>query len=58
MVYKNFCGNDVSTLGMGCMRFPVKDDAIDEAAVAEMFEYAISASSAISFPAVSIAGSS
>ena len=41
MIYKNFCGNRVSALGMGCMRFPTKDNAIDEAAVAEMFDYAI-----------------
>ncbi len=41
MIYKNFCGNKVSALGMGCMRFPVKDDAIDEVQVAEMFDYAI-----------------
>lgn len=42
MIYNDFCGNKVSALGMGCMRFPVKDDVIDEAAVAEMFDYAIS----------------
>ncbi len=42
MIYNNFCGNSVSALGMGCMRLPVKDNAIDEAATAEMAEYAIS----------------
>lgn len=42
MIYNNFCENRVSALGMGCMRLPVKDDVIDEAAVAEMVEYALS----------------
>jgi len=42
MIYKNFCGNEISALGLGCMRLPVKDDAVDEAATAEMVEYALS----------------
>ncbi len=41
MIYNNFCGNSVSALGMGCLRLPVSDGVIDEAAVAEMFDYAI-----------------
>jgi len=31
----------VSALGMGCMRFPTRDNTIDEAQVSEMFDYAI-----------------
>lgn len=31
----------ISSLGMGCMRFPTKDNVIDEAQVCEMFDYAI-----------------
>lgn len=42
MIYKNFCGNKVSALGMGCMRLPVKDNTIDDKAVSEMVEYALS----------------
>lgn len=44
MVYKNFQDLKLSALGMGAMRLPVldgKDDQIDEAATAEMVEYAI-----------------
>ena len=39
MIYKNFQGIALSTLGMGCMRLPQKSENaadIDEAALAEM----------------------
>ena len=44
MIYKEFKGKKLSALGMGTMRLPVidgKNDVIDEAATAEMFDYAI-----------------
>ncbi len=44
MIYKEFKGKKLSALGMGAMRLPViegKNDVIDEAATAEMFDYAI-----------------
>lgn len=44
MVYKEFQDLKLSALGVGCMRLPVidnNDELIDEAAAAEMAEYAI-----------------
>lgn len=44
MVYKEFKDLKLSALGVGCMRFPVvgnDDGIIDEAAAAEMVEYAV-----------------
>lgn len=42
MIYKDFLGKKLSALGMGCMRLPCSADGkIDEAATAEMVEYAI-----------------
>ncbi len=44
MIYKEFKGKKLSALGMGAMRLPVVDGqnaVIDEAATAEMFDYAI-----------------
>ena len=44
MVYYDFKGIQLSSLGMGCMRFPVKNEnnaEIDEEKVAEMVAYAI-----------------
>lgn len=44
MVYKEFQDLKLSALGVGCMRFPVidnNDELIDEAAAADMIEYAI-----------------
>ena len=43
MIYKNFKGEKLSALGLGCMRFPMVPDAegvVDEAATAEMFAQA------------------
>ena len=45
MIYKDFQGLKLSSLGLGCMRFPVFDgDAgkVDEAAAARLVDYAIS----------------
>lgn len=45
MVYKDFQDLKLSALGVGCMRLPVvgnDDGKIDEAAAAEMAEYAVS----------------
>lgn len=44
MIYKEFQGKKLSALGMGAMRLPVvdgKNDMIDEAATADMFDYAM-----------------
>ena len=44
MIYKQFQDKKLSALGMGCMRFPIKDGKftdIDEEKTAEMFDYAI-----------------
>ena len=43
MIYKKFQDKQLSALGMGCMRFPVKEESgeIDEEKTAEMFDYAI-----------------
>ena len=44
MIYKEFKGKKLSALGMGCMRFPIKDGQftnIDEEKTAEIFDYAI-----------------
>lgn len=44
MVYYDFKGIKLSALGMGCMRFPVKNEdnsQIDEEKTAEMFDHAI-----------------
>lgn len=42
MIYSDFLGNNVSMMGMGCMRFPVTggDADIDEPAAKEMIDYA------------------
>ena len=41
MIYKNFKGKELSTLGMGCMRLPCKDGEIDVDATKEMVAYAM-----------------
>ncbi len=44
MIYKTFQDKQLSALGMGCMRFPIKDGdfkKIDEEKTAEIFHYAI-----------------
>ena len=44
MIYKDFKGKKLSALGFGTMRLPLvegDDKKIDEAQVAEMFDYAI-----------------
>ena len=41
MQYKEFQGKKLSSLGLGCMRLPVKDDVIDEIQTAEMVDFAI-----------------
>ncbi len=41
MIYKSFQGESLSALGMGTMRLPVKNDAIDQKMAEEMFAYAI-----------------
>ena len=45
MIYKNLNGVELSALGLGCMRLPQKSENgadIDEAALGEMVDYAIS----------------
>lgn len=45
MIYKELCGEKLSTLGMGCMRFPMLDPEtkkVDLKATEEMIDYAIS----------------
>ncbi len=45
MIYKNSNGVELSALGLGCMRLPLKSEDsadIDEAALGEMVDYAIS----------------
>ncbi|MBQ7486370.1 MAG: aldo/keto reductase [Clostridia bacterium] len=42
MLKNDFCGNEISRLGFGCMRLPVKPDkSIDEQEVQKMVDYAI-----------------
>lgn len=41
MIYKSFQNLNLSALGFGMMRLPMKNNEIDEAAVAEMTDYAI-----------------
>ena len=44
MIYKDFQDLKLSALGMGCMRLPVvggNDAVVDEAAAAEMVDYAM-----------------
>ena len=44
MIYKDYQGLQLSALGMGAMRLPVlegKDDQVDEAATAQMVDYAM-----------------
>ena len=44
MIYKNFKGLNLSTLGFGTMRLPTingKNEDIDQEKVNEMFDYAI-----------------
>ena len=44
MIYKNFQGEKLSALGLGCMRLPVlegNDARIDEAAAKEMVDFAM-----------------
>ncbi len=43
MIYKEFKGKKLSSLGLGCMRLPTigEDKCIDEKATAEMVEYAM-----------------
>lgn len=44
MIYREFAGERLPALGMGAMRLPVKgagDTPIDEAAAAEMVDYAL-----------------
>ena len=42
MVYSDFKGKNLSSLGLGCMRFPVTENKeIDENAVREMVAYAM-----------------
>jgi len=44
MQYRNLCGKEVSTLGFGCMRFPLLDEDtanIDEKEASRMIHYAV-----------------
>lgn len=41
MIYNTFKDKKISALGMGCMRFPVKDGKVDFDTTREMFEYAL-----------------
>ena len=44
MIYKDYQGLQLSALGMGAMRLPVlegRDDQVDEAATAQMVDYAM-----------------
>ena len=43
MIYRDFKGEKLSAMAMGCMRLPVvdgDDNVIDEPAAREMFDYA------------------
>lgn len=41
MIYKEFQGKQLSALGMGCMRLPMRDGEIDTQATADMVAYAV-----------------
>lgn len=44
MIYNSFCGENISTIGMGCMRLPLSSEDstdIDTAQVDEMVDWAI-----------------
>ncbi len=40
MTKRDMCGDKVSLLGFGCMRFPVKNEKIDREKASEMLQYA------------------
>ncbi len=41
MKYRNFCGNNISLLGFGCMRVPMINDKVDLEKSMELIDYAI-----------------
>ncbi len=41
MKYRNFCGNNVSLLGMGCMRLPMNDELVDSDRAMEIIDKCI-----------------